>query len=220
MLARQHYAERIEALTLDIVKMAMLVQEAVGKAVQAFVQRSERLAAQVLDEDRRVDSWEAAVEARCTALIATEQPVARDLRVIVAALLISNELERMGDYAAHFANAASKVSDYFVKSIRPEIVRMTDIAVAMIRDGAQAFLKQDCDLGQEVIRRDDEVDGLYAQFFQKLLKDMTEHPEHVQEGTALLFCSKYLERLADHATNICKEVVYVCTGERYIEKSR
>jgi phosphate transport system protein len=215
MLARQHYAERIEALTLDIMKMAALVQEAVGKATQAFVQRSEQLAAQVMEEDRRIDTWERAVEARTTALIATEQPVARDLRIIVAALLVSNELERMGDYAAHFANAASKVSDYFVKSTRGEITKMTEIAATMIRDGAQAFLKQDVELAGDVIGRDDEVDGLYARFFQKILLDMTENPEHVPEGTALLFCSKYLERLADHATNICKEVVYVCTGEKY-----
>jgi phosphate transport system protein len=215
MLARQHYEERIEALTLDIMKMASLVQEAVGKATQAFVQRSEKLAAQVMEEDRRIDTWERAVEARTTALIATEQPVARDLRVIVAALLVSNELERMGDYAAHFANAASKVSDYFVKNTRGEITRMTDIAATMIRDGAQSFLKQDVNLARDVVARDDEVDGLYARFFQKILLDMTGHPEHVQEGTALLFCSKYLERLADHATNICKEVFYVCTGEKF-----
>jgi phosphate transport system protein len=214
MLARQHYAERIEALTLDIMKMATLVQEAVGKATQAFIQRSEQLAVQVIEEDRRIDTWERAVEARSTALIATEQPVARDLRVIVAALLVSNELERMGDYAAHFANAASKLSDYFVRNTRREITKMTEIAATMIRDGAQAFLKQDCELAREVVQRDDEVDGLYARFFHKLLLDMTEHPEHVQEGTALLFCSKYLERLADHATNICKEVIYVCTGEK------
>jgi phosphate transport system protein len=215
MLARQHYEERIEALTLDIMKMASLVQEAVGKATQAFVQRSEQLASQVMEEDRRIDTWERALEARCTALIATEQPVARDLRVIVAALLVSNELERMGDYAAHFANAASKVSDYFVKNTRGEITKMTEIAATMIRDGAQSFLKQDVDLAREVAGRDDEVDGLYARFFQKILADMADHPEHVQEGTALLFCSKYLERLADHATNICKEVVYVCTGDKY-----
>ena len=81
----------------------------------------------------------------------------------------------------------------------------------------QLTLKQDEGLAREVVNRDDEVDGLYARFFQKILLDMTEHPEHVQEGTALLFCSKYLERLADHATNICKEVVYVCTGEKYEE---
>jgi phosphate transport system protein len=217
MTARQHYEERIEALTLDIMKMATLVQEAVGKATQAFVQRSEHLAGQVMDEDRKIDTWERAVEARSTALIATEQPVARDLRVIVAALLVSNELERMGDYAAHFANAASKVSDYWVKNTRVEITKMTEIAATMIRDGARSFLKQDAGLAREVVDRDDEVDGLYARFFQKILLDMTEHPEHVQEGTALLFCSKYLERLADHATNICKEVLYVCTGEKYEE---
>ena len=176
------------------------------------------MASQVMEEDRRIDTWERAVEARCTALIATEQPVARDLRIIVAALLVSNELERMGDYAAHFANAASKVSEYFVKNTRGEITKMTEIAATMIRDGAESFLKQDVNLAREVMGRDDEVDGLYARFFQKILTDMTEHPEHVQEGTALLFCSKYLERLADHATNICKEVAYVCTGEKYEEQ--
>jgi phosphate transport system protein len=215
MTTRHHYAELIEELKYGVLKMANLVQEATGKATQAFSQRNDELAQQVIDEDSQIDQWESKIESQCATLIGTQQPVASDLRLIVAALSISNDLERMGDYAAHLATVATKLSKQFVVKTREEISSMTDISISMIRDAAKAFLDQDADLAYEVKKRDDQVDGLYAKFFQELLTDMSEHRSHIQEATALLFCSKYLERLADHATNICEEVIYVCTGKKY-----
>jgi phosphate transport system protein len=214
MTTRHHYAELIEELKYSVVKMANLVQEAAGKAMQAFAQRSDQLARQVIDEDREIDEWERKIEAQCATLIGTQQPVAGDLRVIVAALSISNDLERMGDYAAHMATVATKLSKKIVVKTRDEISSMTEIAISMVRDAAKAFLDQDVDLAIEVQKRDDQVDGLYAQFFQEVLTDMKEQRSQIQEATSMLFCSKYLERLADHATNICDEVIYVCTGKK------
>ena len=214
MTTRHHYGELIEELKYSVVKMANLVQEATGKATRAFSQRSDELAQQVIEEDRRIDEWEREIENQCATLIGTQQPVAGDLRLIMAALSISNDLERMGDYAAHLATVATKLSKNIVVKTREEITRMTDISISMIRDAAKAFLEQDAELADEVQKRDDQVDGLYAQFFQSLLGDMSEHRSHIQEDTAMLFCSKYLERLADHATNICDEVIYVCTGRK------
>jgi phosphate transport system protein len=215
MTTRHHYAELIDELKYSVIKMANLVQEAVGKATQAFSQRNEELAQQVIDEDHQIDAWERKIESQCATLIGTQQPVAGDLRLIVAALSISNDLERMGDYATHLATVATKLSKKIVVKTREEISSMTDIAISMVRDGAKAFLDQDPDLAYEVQQRDDQVDGLYAQLFQELLTDMSQNRSHIQEATALLFCSKYLERLADHATNICEEVIYVCTGQKY-----
>jgi phosphate transport system protein len=214
MSTRHHYSELIEELKYSTVKMANQVEEAVGKATQAFAQRNDGLAKQVIDEDHQIDEWERNIEAQCATLIGTQQPVASDLRLIVAALSIANDLERMGDYAAHLATVATKLSKEIVVQTREEISSMTDISITMIRDAAKAFLAQDVELAREVEKRDDQVDGLYAQLFQELLTDMSEQRSHVQEATALLFCSKYLERLADHATNICDEVIYVCTGRK------
>ena len=214
MTTRHHYSELIEELKYSVVKMANLVQEATGKAMQAFAQRNNQLAQQVIDEDHEIDGWERNVEAQCATLIGTQQPVASDLRLIVAALSISNDLERMGDYAAHLATVATKMSKQIVAQTRDELSSMTEIAISMIRDAAKAFLDQDSDLAMEVQKRDDQVDGLYAQFFKEVLTDMSEQRSQIQEATSMLFCSKYLERLADHATNICDEVVYVCTGKK------
>jgi phosphate transport system protein len=216
MTTRVHYADRLEELKLSVARMAGVVQEAVGKATQAIVQRNDVLAGQVIGGDQAVDKWEDDIERQCTQLIATEQPVAGDLRTIVAALAIGNDLERVGDYAVHLANVASKMSTEMVSKAREEIVSMADIAVSMIRDFTKAFLEEDCDLALDVMKRDDQVDGIYARFFQEVLKDMVESKSQLQEATAMLFCAKYLERLADHINNVCEEVVYVCTGKKYI----
>ncbi|MBN2551296.1 MAG: phosphate signaling complex protein PhoU [Spirochaetales bacterium] len=215
MTTRHHYGELIEELKYSVVKMANLVQEATGKAMQAFAQRSDQLARQVKDEDHEIDAWETKIEAQCANLIGTQQPVAGDLRVIVAALSISNDLERMGDYAVHLATVATKFSKKIVVKARDEIASMSEIAISMVRDSAKAFLDQDPELAREVQKRDDQIDGLYARFFREVLTDMEEQRSQIQEATSMLFCSKYLERLADHATNICDEVIYVCTGRKY-----
>jgi phosphate transport system protein len=214
---RKHYGDRIEELKYSVVRMAGLLEEAVGKATQAFVQGNAELARQVIEGDKQIDAMEDQVAEQCTDLIATEQPVASDLRLIVAALSISNDMERIGDYAAHLATVATRLSRELVSMSRAEIAGMSEIAISMIRDAARAFLEQNCGLAIEVKRRDDQVDGLYARFFQEVLQDMAEHKDHIQEAAALLFCSKYLERLADHATNVCEEVIYVCTGRKYID---
>jgi phosphate transport system protein len=122
----------------------------------------------------------------------------------------------MGAYAVHLAEIAASLSCPTAKKVRSDILSMADITISMIRDATTAFLEEACNLTREVQSRDDEVGGIYASFVHELMKDMSEHRTDIHYATALLFYSNYLERLADHTTNICKEVIYVCTGEKVL----
>jgi phosphate transport system protein len=214
MGTRQHFSEKMKDLQVEILKMGGLLEEAIGKASRAFSHHDEEMANQVIEGDREINDLERRIEDLAVSMIATEQPVATDLRIIVAALKISNDLERIGDYVEHLARISINITAPPAPSQFGEIPRMAEVAATMIRDSLQAFMRQDCDLAQEARRRDDVVDGLYAQLFQRLLAYIQEHPEQLRPATALLFASKFLERLADHAANVCEEVTYVCTGRR------
>ncbi len=191
-----------------------MIEEAVGKAADAFCSRNRELAQEVIDGDVEVDKIERQIENQCAALIATEQPVALDLRIIIAALKISNDLERTGDYAKHLATVATVVSRDIVQISRPEVLEMAETANAILREAVQAYVKRDVDLARRAKARDDLVDSTYMQLFQEILQAMQERPETIQSAVAVLFVCKYLERLADHATNVCDEVIFVCTGAR------
>lgn len=214
MSPRQHYDERLKELQLAVVRMGGMIEEAVGKAADAFCSRNRELAQEVIDGDVEVDKIERQIENQCAALIATEQPVALDLRIIIAALKISNDLERTGDYAKHLATVATVVSRDIVQISRPEVLEMAETANAILREAVQAYVKRDVDLARRAKARDDLVDSTYMQLFQEILQAMQERPETIQSAVAVLFVCKYLERLADHATNVCDEVIFVCTGAR------
>ncbi len=214
MDARRHFTEKMQALQQEILKMGELLVAAIGDSAQAFIRRDDALANRVIEGDRDINALERRVEDLAVSLIATEQPVATDLRVIVSALKISADLERIGDYAEHLAQISINLTEPPQASSFGEIPRMAEVSAGMIRDSLQAYLHRDCDLAQESRDRDDVVDELYAQLFQRLIVYMQDHPQHLRQATALLFAAKFLERLADHAANVCEEVVYVCTGRR------
>ena len=214
MSTRRLYIEKLQGLQLEILKMGGLLVEAITASARAFVRRDDVLARQVIEGDAGINAMERRIEDLAVALIATEQPVATDLRVIVSALKISADLERIGDYAEHLARISINFSDPPPAASFGEIPRMAEVSAGMIRDSLQAYVRRDCALAQEVRDRDDEVDGLYAGLFQRLLGYMQENPAHIRQATALLFAAKFLERLGDHAANVCEEVIYVCTGQR------
>lgn len=211
---RVHFDEKMKELEFSVLKMGIMIEEAIHKALNAFIKRDRKLIDQVVEGDKVIDNTERKIDAQCVSIIATEQPVAMDLRIIIAALKIANDLERMGDYAEHLAIVATNLSRKSVLKARSEVTQISEVAITMIRDALQAFARRDVDLAEEVIKRDDVVDGIYARFFQEMMGDIRENPEHLSEAVALLFVSKYLERLADHATNVAEEVIFVCTGER------
>lgn len=211
---RVHFDEKMKELEFSVLKMGIMIEEAIHKALNAFIKRDRKLIDLVVEGDKIIDNTERKIDAQCVSIIATEQPVAMDLRIIIAALKIANDLERMGDYAEHLAIVATNLSRKSVLKARSEVTQISEVAITMIRDALQAFARRDVDLAEEVIKRDDDVDGIYARFFQEMMSDIRQNPEHLSEAVALLFVSKYLERLADHATNVAEEVIFVCTGER------
>ncbi len=213
MTNRHHYLKEIENLQHEILRMGCLMEEAVKKSIKALVMQDAVLAKEVILADDELDELEHRIESHCIRLIATEQPVARDLRIIFTALKIITDLERMADHAVDIAKIAIRLADeQYIKPLI-DIPRMADIAISMVKDSLDAYVHQDAAMAEEICKRDDTVDGLYAQIFRELLTYMMQDPQNINQATYFLFVGKYLERIADHATNVCEWVIYVDTGE-------
>jgi phosphate transport system protein len=207
---------KLDALLDEVLRMATLVDEAIGKATRSLVERDPTLARAVIEGDERIDTLEVEIEERCLAILALEQPVATDLRVVSTALKIVTDLERMGDYASNVAKVALRLGDEeFIKPL-VDIPRMAEIDRRMLRSAVQAFLRRDVELAQSLERQDDEVDALYNQIFRDLLGYMIEDPSTrvVNQATQLIMVARHLERIGDHVTNFADWVVFMVSGER------
>ena len=190
-----------------------MVEKAIYKSVDALKKRDVEASQQVIDEDDLIDLKQQALEERCIELIALESPIAGDLRILISAMMIANELERMGDYAEGIAKISVSMGN--LPPLKPliDIPRMAEKAVVMLRNSTQAFISRDVDLASNVVASDDEVDDLYNQVYRELLTYMLEEPGSIQRATYLLWVSHDLERVADRATNIAERVIYLVTGQ-------
>ncbi|MBC7345879.1 MAG: phosphate signaling complex protein PhoU, partial [Clostridia bacterium] len=183
-------------------------------SIQSLVRQDEELARKVLDGDAVIDDLEMQIEEKCIRLIATQQPMAKDLRKIGVGFKIIGDLERMADHACDIARTTMRIgNEPFIKPLI-DIPRMAEITQKMVKDSLDAYVQEDVDLAQAMTRDDDLVDHLHSQIFRELLTYMMEDPHTIRQSTYLLFISRYLERIADHATNIGERVVYLVTGER------
>lgn len=207
------FLEELTDLKTTILKMGSLVEEAVGKAIQALVQRDSVLARIVIDNDTRINALDVEVDEACIRLIALRQPTAGDLRFITTAMKITTDLERMGDYAVDICERALELNEE--PQLKPyiDIPRMAEITQGMVRDALKAFLERDTPLAYEVINRDDSVDNLTVQIFNELLFFMIKDGSTISRAIKVTYISKYLERIADHATNIAEMVVYMDKGK-------
>jgi len=212
MYSRRHFDDALEALNQDVLRMGTLVEEALRKSIKALVDRNIDLADEVITGDTKIDACQLEIEDKCTVLIATEQPVAADLRQIVATLNVLGDLERIGDQAVHVAEVMKRL--YGEPYIKPliDIPRMAEIAEGMIHDALTAFVNNDPDAAREVAGRDDVLDELHAQVLRELLTYMMEDPGKLSQGINFLFLSRWLERSGDHVTNICERIVFLATG--------
>lgn len=218
MSVRQNFDHDLEALRHELLNMGTFVGHAIQQAVQSLAKQDIELANRVIAGDDIVDDMEIAIEDKCMVLIATQQPLARDLRIIGAAMKISTDLERMGDHAYDIANVTLKLAD---KPLLKELVvipRMASLAQQMVSDALDAYVRLDTQLAEQVCQADDEVDGLYDHVFRELLTYMMEDPRNIKQATQLLFVARYLERIADHATNICEWTIFLVTGQRMRKK--
>ena len=208
----RHFEKDLDTLTEEILRFGSMCEEAIERSLQALVERDSGMAARVIDGDEALDQQELAIDQLCIDLIGLQQPMASDLRFLTTALKITPEIERMGDLAVNLAERAIELNREPLLKPLIDIPRMARIAVGMLRDGLQAFLHQDAEAANAIIRRDDEVDRLMEQVFRELLSFMIEDPATITRALRLTFVAKYFERIADHVTNICEMVVFMAEG--------
>jgi len=207
-----HFREELEALQGRLLEMGGLAEERVRMAVQALVARDPDLMNQVLAGDEPINQLHIEVDNRCFRLLALHQPMATDLRAIVAAVKINTDLERVGDLAVNIVEAAKRyVAHPPVKQLI-DIPRMGEIAQAMLRDALDAFVKRDTELAHLVLSEDDRLDKLKTEVFRELLAHMLRDQGTVEPALDLILISRHLERIGDHATNIAEDVIFMVSA--------
>ena len=221
-LAHRHFHDELSELKSRLLAMSAEAQTAVGISVEALLQRDAVKAAQVIAADHQIDAFEIEIEELVIKLLATQQPMARDLRLLMAAMKIANDLERVGDHAVNIAQSAERllVSPPIVPE--PEIVEMARLARRMLADALDAFVRADAQAGRAICQRDDQVDGLHDSVFRILLTHMMETPHIISAAMELFLVSRNLERIADLATNIAEDVVFLVEGKtikHHVEES-
>lgn len=211
-MTQRHFQDELDRLKAALVRMAGLAEASVRMAVEALLERSEARAREVIDNDAAIDDLEMEIDEMAVSLLALQQPMARDLRLITTAMRISNDLERVGDHAVNIAEAVGWLLEGPIFPVLPEVEEMTRIASEMLSDSLDAFVRGDPELARAVLRRDDRVDELHDNNFRILLTHMMEDPRRIGAGMDLLLISGNLERIADLATNISEDVVYLVEG--------
>lgn len=214
MTGRKSFHLELEELQQDLLRMGSLVEKAIAEAVRSLAERDLELAEKVVAGDDLIDDMELDIENRCLRLLALQQPMASDLRVIGTALKIVTDLERMADHASDIAKVTIRLQGQPLIKPLVDIPRMATIAREMTRQSLDAFVQRDVNMALAMIESDHEVDHLYSQVFRELLTYMMEDPRTIQQATYLLFVAMYLERIADHATNLGEWIIYMVTGEK------
>lgn len=207
------FDEELKALKGRILALGGLVEEQVQRSIKALVERDPDLARTTIEEDHRVNRMEVEVDEECVRLIALRQPAAGDLRFLTTAMKIVTDLERMGDLAVDTCERALELNEEPPLKPYIDIPRMADAAQRMLKESLDAFVNRDAALARKVCRDDDFVDDLNKQVFRELVSFMIEDPHTITRAIRISFISKYLERVADHATNIAEMVVYMVEGK-------
>jgi phosphate transport system protein len=208
------YDEHITLLTRKILEMGGLVEQQIAQSIQALVDRDVEYANRVIERDDQIDLVEEEIDQFAIRLLATRQPMASDLRLIAMAMKISNDLERMGDYATNIAKRCERLAKE--PPVKPlyTIPRMAQITQSMVKDVLDAYVERDTDKAIAVWRRDDEVDDMFTSLFRELLTYMMEDARNISQCIDLIFVAKNLERIGDHATNIAEKIHYIIHGQR------
>ncbi|GBD96969.1 MAG TPA: phosphate signaling complex protein PhoU [Nitrospirae bacterium] len=205
--------EELEHLKESLLKMAALVEAAIKNSVESLVERDSELARRVIKEDHKINAYDVHIDEEGVRLLALKQPMGKDLRFITTAMKITTDLERIGDNAVNIAERALELNREPLLKPYIDIPRMSRIAQGMVRDTIDAFVNEDVMLAKDVIMRDDSVDDLNEMVWKELMFIMTQDPTTVSRAVKITYISKYLERIADHATNIAETVVYMVEGK-------
>ncbi len=211
---RQNFQDDLSSLQQDILRMGSLVESMLAKAVESLRIQNMELAQEVFELEEQIDLLEADIEQKCLRLIATQQPFAKDLRRIAAGFKIITDLERMADYCYDIAKTTIQIgNEPLIKPII-DLPRMSSLTQKMLKDALDSYVREDVELAYQMCKDDDAVDGIFSQVFRELLTYMIEDPRTISQATRLLFVGRYIERIADHATNIGERVIYLVTGEK------
>jgi len=207
------FDDELKELRTKVLKLGCMVENAIHDSVKALVERDTELAREVIKRDHLINAMDVGIDEECVRLIALKQPMARDLRFITTTMKVTTDLERMGDMAVNIAERAIELNEE--PQLKPfvNIPKMAEIAQSMVRDALDAFVTGCSRLPYEVIKRDDEVDDLTVKNFEELLGLMIQDPKIIPLAIKRTYIAKYLERIADHATNIAEMIIYMCKGK-------
>jgi phosphate transport system protein len=210
---QRHFHEELEALKQTLLAMGGLVEDQIRRVMRALLERDDVIAQEVIDRDRQVNTYDIEVDEQCVNLLALHQPAAGDLRFITTAMKIVTDLERIGDQAVNIAQRALELNRE--PQLKPyiDLPRMADRAQRMVKESLDAFVARDTALARQVCAEDAEVDALKEQIFRELLTFMMEDPRTVSRAIRVILISRFLERVADHATNIAEMVIYLVEGK-------
>ena len=213
MEIRKTFHDSLKEIQDDVLAMGSMVEEAIGRSIEALKNRDLDMARKVIADDLKVNKKRFAIEEKCIELIARQQPMAVDLRTIICVLHVAGELERIGDYAEGTAKIVVMIGDEPPLKPLIDLPRMAEKTMDMLRRSLDAFIRHDAEAARGIVAEDDEVDSLYDQVFRELLTFMAEDPRTITRATRLLWVGHNLERSADRVTNICERVVFVVTGK-------
>jgi phosphate transport system protein len=213
MEMRAVFHRKLREIQDDILAMGSMVSKAMLRSIEALKNRDLELAHKIIADDRKINGKRFEIEEKCVQLIATQQPMATDLRTIIAILNITTEIERIGDYSVGIARIVIMIGDEPPLKPLIDIPRMAEQSVDMLRRSLDAFMKRDAEVAKRIAAEDDLVDHLYDQVFRELLILMAEDPKTITRATRLIWVAHNLERAADRVTNICERVVFIVTGK-------
>jgi len=214
MTKRQNFDSSLGDLRKQLIEMGNMVEQAIMSSVRSLKEGNLELARSVIAQDAAVNAVEESIDEAGTRLIATQQPVAKDLRRILIAFKMAGDLERMADLAVDIAKVTLRIGEEPLIKPLVDIPRMAEIVQVMTRDSIEAYVNENVDLAYRMAKMDDDVDQLHSQILRELFGYMVENPRTINQSQLLCFVSRYLERMADHATNIGESVVYLVKGKR------
>lgn len=214
MIQRREFDQNLNELRELLQKMGEHVEHALVEAVAALKSLDSKRAKEIIDRDRELNQMEEQVMEIGSRLIVTQQPVAKDLRRILVAFRISSDLERMGDLAIDIAKVMIRLEGQTLIKPLVDIPKLAELVVAMIQESLQSYLDENTDLAYKMAKDDDEVDHLYSQTMTDLYKIIIDHPDSLHQAMSLTLVGRYIERIADHATNIGESAVFLVTGHR------
>ena len=212
-MLRKTFENEIQQLKEDVLQLGSVVEQAILDSVEALKKRDVKASEKVFQEDQQINQKRFDIENKLMVLIATQQPMARDLRLLASTMEIISELERMGDYAKGIANINIRMGDAPLLKPLIDVPRMAQIGADMLRRALIAFVNEDVEAAKSIPIQDDEVDALYNQVYHELMMFIIQDPKTIERANWLLWVAHNLERVADRVTNICERTVFIVTGE-------